>query len=147
MANQTKIRRIKAQEAEIVEKSKKAVVASKATKSKTGLLRFARNDRGDKRNDRGGKRSDKSKKGKKTVELPNWLAAVGRFFGKVFGPMGRYIQGSWQELRVTKWPNRRATWSLTVAVIAFSIFFAALILSFDNLFKWLLEITLNLGGN
>jgi preprotein translocase SecE subunit len=143
MANDTKVRRIKAEEAEIIKqpkKPKKAVVASKATKSKAELLRFARNDRGGKKS-----RNDKSKKS--TRKAPKWLQAVGKFFGKVFGPMGRYINGSWQELRVTKWPNRRATWSLTVAVIVFSIFFAVLILSFDNLFKWLLEITLNLGGN
>jgi preprotein translocase SecE subunit len=149
MANDTKVRRIKATEAEIVERpkgSRKAVVASKATESKAGLLRRLKPPR----NDKGGKkpRNDRGKKSKKSkLTAPKWLAATGRFFGKMFGPMGRYVSGSYQELRETKWPNRRATWGLTLAVIVFSIFFAALILSFDNLFKWLLEITLNLGGN
>jgi preprotein translocase SecE subunit len=91
----------------------------------------------------------KAKNSKKTPKLtaPNWLKAVGRSLNKVFGPIGRYVKGSWQELRMTKWPNRRSTWGLTVAVILFSIFFAVLILSFDNLFEWILETILNMKGN
>ncbi|MDR3125495.1 MAG: preprotein translocase subunit SecE [Candidatus Nomurabacteria bacterium] len=133
MADNTKIRRIKAKEAEVVAKPQNAgklsKISAKIAKKPTKSVK-------------------KSKKPKKSrnFKVPKWLGAIGRFFGKLFGPAGRYIKGSWQELRVTKWPNRRATWSLSVAVILFSIFFAALILSFDNLFEWLLELTLNLGG-
>jgi preprotein translocase SecE subunit len=117
MAQDTKVRRIKAAKAEIVKKPKKPAATAKTRKPKT-------------------KR-----------QAPPWLKAIGRFLAKVFGPFGRYVKGSWQELRVTKWPNRRATWGLTVAVILFSIFFAVLILSVDNLFEWLLELTLKIGEN
>ena len=46
-----------------------------------------------------------------------------------------YFAGAWQELRQVRWPDRRATWSLTVAVIVFSVFFAALILGLDYVFN------------
>ncbi|MFZ2494698.1 MAG: preprotein translocase subunit SecE [Candidatus Saccharimonadales bacterium] len=46
-----------------------------------------------------------------------------------------YFTGAWRELRQVRWPNRPATWSLTLAVILFSLFFAALILSLDYLFN------------
>ncbi len=46
-----------------------------------------------------------------------------------------YFSGAWRELRQVRWPNRRATWSLTLAVILFSVFFAALILGLDYVFN------------
>lgn len=62
------------------------------------------------------------------VTAPMWLRAIGGYF-----------KGSYQELRQVKWPNRRATWSLTFAVIVFTAVFVALILgldyAFDQLFK------------
>ncbi|MDR2524339.1 MAG: preprotein translocase subunit SecE [Candidatus Nomurabacteria bacterium] len=117
----TKIRRIKAKEAEIVKKP-----ASKPAKNVKN-------------------RQKNTSKGKKTRKFtaPAWLKTIGRPFVVVFGPFGRYVRGSWQELRQTRWPNRRATWSMTLAVIIFCIFFAALILLFDLLFEWLVQ---NLNG-
>jgi preprotein translocase SecE subunit len=129
MANGTRVRRIRAVEAEVVKDTAKSQKPLKTAKKAQKPPKAAKN---------------KAKTPRKTkFQAPNWLKAVGRFFS----PVGRYLQGAWQELRVTKWPNRRSTWGLTVAVILFSVFFAVLILSFDNLFEWLLELTLNLGGN
>lgn len=79
-------------------------------------------------------KKEKSKSAKK-INTPNWLKIV----GKPIFAIGRYVNGAWQELRLTKWPNRRATWSLTLAVIVFSIFFATLILLADYGFDWLLK--------
>lgn len=58
----------------------------------------------------------------------------------VFARIGGYFKGAWKELRQVRWPNRRATWSLTLAVIVFSIFFVLLILLLDTLFKFLFEL-------
>lgn len=62
------------------------------------------------------------------VKMPRWLRA---FFG--------YFSGSWRELRQVRWPNRRATWSLTAAVITFTLAFVVVILlldyGFEQLFK------------
>ena len=59
---------------------------------------------------------------------PRWLRAIGGYF-----------KGAWQELRLVRWPNRRATWGLTLAVILFSLFFAAMILGLDTLFHYLFK--------
>ncbi|MBP7760913.1 preprotein translocase subunit SecE [Candidatus Saccharibacteria bacterium] len=42
-----------------------------------------------------------------------------------------YFGGAWRELRQVRWPNRPATWGLTLAVILFSLFFAVMILALD----------------
>ncbi len=46
-----------------------------------------------------------------------------------------YFEGAWRELKQVRWPDRGATWSLTVAVIVFSVFFAGVILSLDFVFN------------
>lgn len=58
----------------------------------------------------------------------------------IFSRIGGYFKGAWKELRQVRWPNRRATWGLTLAVIIFSIFFMLLITLLDTFFKWLFEI-------
>ena len=63
--------------------------------------------------------------------------------GKLFRPfvlMGGYFKGAWVELRQVRWPNRQATWSLTVAVLLFTAFFTVLILLLDAAFKYLFEL-------
>ena len=64
----------------------------------------------------------------KDVKAPKWLKAIGGYF-----------VGSYQELRQVKWPKRRAAWSLTFAVIVFTLAFVGIILAldygFDTLFK------------
>lgn len=57
-------------------------------------------------------------------------------------PLLRYIKGSWHELRQVRWPDRRATWKMTGALIAFTLFFVVVILlidaGFGELFKLLI---------
>lgn len=63
----------------------------------------------------------------------------------VFAPLislGGYFKGAWTELKQVRWPNRKATWSLTVAVLLFSAFFVAFIVLLDALFKYLFELIL-----
>ncbi len=65
---------------------------------------------------------------KKDVKAPKWLRAIGDYF-----------VGSYKELRQVKWPTRRATWSLTLAVILFTaaliLFIIAIDYGFEQLFK------------
>ena len=60
----------------------------------------------------------------------------------VFAAIGGYFKGAWIELRQVRWPNRRATWALTLAVIVFSLFFLGFILLLDLLFKSLFELVI-----
>ncbi len=50
-----------------------------------------------------------------------------------------YITGSWHELRQVRWPNRSATWGLTLAVILFTVFFAVIIILLDLGFNYLFK--------
>lgn len=52
---------------------------------------------------------------------------------------GNYFVGAWSELRQVRWPDRKATWSLTVAVIMFTFLLMLFILLIDNFFGWLFE--------
>lgn len=58
---------------------------------------------------------------------------------KPFRAIGGYFKGAWQELRLVHWPNRSATWGLTLAVILFSLFFAGMILGLDTAFSYLFK--------
>lgn len=51
----------------------------------------------------------------------------------------RYVKGSWYELRQVRWPNRRTTWALTLAVLLFTAFFLAFIVGLDYVFQLLFE--------
>lgn len=61
---------------------------------------------------------------------------------KPFVSFGGYIKGAWFELRQVRWPNRRATWSLTVAVLLFTAFFVVMIVLLDIFFKYIFELIL-----
>lgn len=63
-------------------------------------------------------------------------------FLRPFVMIGGYFKGAWFELRQVRWPNRKATWSLTGAVLLFTGFFVVLILLLDVLFKYLFELIL-----
>ena len=66
----------------------------------------------------------------------------GRKSPRVLRAIGGYFKGAWVELRQVRWPNRRATWGLTAAVIAYSAFFVVFVLLLDAGFKYLFELIL-----
>lgn len=57
--------------------------------------------------------------------------------------LGGYFAGAWYELKQVHWPDRKATWSLTVAVLLFSAFFVGLIIVLDYIFQWLFEFVIS----
>jgi preprotein translocase subunit SecE len=74
---------------------------------------------------------EKTVKAKKTSSRRNPLRATADYFG-----------GAWYELRQVHWPTRRATWSLTGALLGFTAFFVVIILLLDALFKYLFQLVL-----
>lgn len=58
---------------------------------------------------------------------------------KPFRSFGGYFKGAWVELRQVRWPDRKSSWSLTLAVILFSLFFALVILGLDWVFSYLFK--------
>jgi preprotein translocase SecE subunit len=59
-----------------------------------------------------------------------------------FRAIAGYFVGAWQELKQVRWPNRQATWGMTLALLAFTAFFVALILLLDALFKYIFQLIL-----
>ena len=78
---------------------------------------------------------------KKTKNEPEQASAKKRHL-KVLGPIGRYFKGAWQELRQVRWPDRRTTWGMTGALLAFTAFFVVIILVLDALFAQLFNLLL-----
>ncbi|NTW61973.1 preprotein translocase subunit SecE [Candidatus Saccharibacteria bacterium] len=54
--------------------------------------------------------------------------------------IGSYLKGSWVELRQVRWPNRRATWGMTLAVLLFTALFLLLIVTLDAIFSQLFNL-------
>ncbi len=54
-----------------------------------------------------------------------------------FLALGRYFKGSFTELRQTRFPNRRATWKMTLMVILYTAVFLLLITLLDLLFTFI----------
>lgn len=65
---------------------------------------------------------------RRRIRVPGFLRAVGGYF-----------KGAWQEIRQVRWPNRKATWSLTAAVLVFTAFWGLIVLGLDILFQELLN--------
>ena len=57
--------------------------------------------------------------------------------------IGGYFKGSWEEIKLVRWPDRRSTWKMTGALIAFTVAFAVVILLLDYGFQALFKALLN----
>lgn len=60
-------------------------------------------------------------------------------------PIGNYFKGSWHELMQVRWPDRKSTWGMTGALVAFTLFFVVVVLLFDYGFAQLFKLIL--GSN
>ena len=58
----------------------------------------------------------------------------------VFRRLGGYFKGSWHELTQVRWPDRKSTWKMTGALIAFTLTFTAVILLLDYAFQYVFQI-------
>ena len=76
--------------------------------------------------------------GKKSEKKPFFLIAP-------FVYLWRYIRDSWMELRQVRWPNRKTTWKMVLAVVVYSALFMVIILLLDLFFSWLFGLIL--GNN
>ncbi len=54
----------------------------------------------------------------------------------------RYFRDSFIELRQVRWPNRKATWKMVLAVLVYSAIFFAIISLLDLFFSWLFKLIL-----
>lgn len=77
--------------------------------------------------------------GKKMYFLPMPDNKLGRFFNKRRYFIPKYFREAWTELKDVKWPNRKDTTKLTLAVFMFAIIFGILVAvtdyGLDKVFK------------
>ena len=59
-----------------------------------------------------------------------------------FCALGRYIRDSWRELRQVRWPNRKATWKMVIAVLVYTALFVVILTLLDMLFQYLFNLIL-----
>ena len=57
-----------------------------------------------------------------------------------FVALSRYIRDSWREIRRVRWPNRKTTWKMTGAVLAYCVVFMVFIVLLDSFFTWLFSL-------
>ena len=72
------------------------------------------------------KKVEKTEKGKKPFILFRPFVAI-----------GHYLRDSWHELRQVRWPNRKATWKMVLAVFIYTAIFAVFLLLLDMLFSFI----------
>ena len=73
------------------------------------------------------KKAKKAEKVKKPMSMPVRI---------ITAPF-RYIKNSWIEIRQVRWPNRKATWGLVLAIFVYSAFFIVLVMLLDALFNFI----------
>lgn len=56
-----------------------------------------------------------------------------------FVALGRYLRDSWREIRQVRWPNRKNTWKMTLAVLAYCAVFIVFIMLLDTFFTFLFK--------
>lgn len=56
-----------------------------------------------------------------------------------FVAIGRYLRDSWRELRQVRWPNRAATWKMTLAVLIYCAIFIVFIVLLDTFFTFIFK--------
>lgn len=62
-----------------------------------------------------------------------------------FIALGRYLRDSWREIRQVRWPNRKTTWKMMLAVLVYTALFVAIISLLDILFSSLFNLILGKG--
>lgn len=54
--------------------------------------------------------------------------------------LGRYLRDSWREIRQVRWPNRKATWKMTLAVLVYVALFMIFLTLIDMLFTFIFDL-------
>ena len=81
------------------------------------------------------KESKKKEKAKKAADAKKVFILF-----RPFVALGRYLRDSWKEIRQVRWPNRKATWKMVLAVLAYTALFVIIISLLDMFFTWLFSL-------
>lgn len=86
------------------------------------------------------------KKAEKKIDVDDkQRAKKGFVLFRPFVALLTYIRDSWREIRQVRWPNRKATWKMVLAVLVYTALFILLISLLDVFFTWLFNLILGKG--
>lgn len=54
----------------------------------------------------------------------------------------RYLKNAFKEIRQVRWPSRKATWKMVLAVLIYTALFVVIISLLDLFFTWLFNLIL-----
>lgn len=121
----------------VAQKSKTSGSKAKSSTSTTKVTRITATDAAPKAKTTKATTSSSTKKVvKKADETPKKTTEKRQ---GIIASIVEYFKGSWAELRQVRWPNRRTTWGLTIAVLIFTVFFVLLITVLDYAFQLLFK--------
>ncbi len=126
-----KITRIKAGESD----------AKKADEAQAPILRKKVVVKDKKQDKKKQKEARKVAKEIKTAEKAEGKKKVFILF-RPFVAFFRYLHNAWKEIRQVRWPNRKATWKMVLAVLVYTTLFMILISVLDLFFTWLFNLIL-----
>lgn len=139
----TKVTRISASNAKVKKPAKKHTLVAETEVLETEVVEYDQSDKiqGDPTENQREKRRFFGRSKKETRAEKHELATE-KQSRNPFKAFGRYLKGSWTELREVRWPTRRATWGMTGALLGFTAFFVVLVLLLDAGFQWLFNLLL-----
>lgn len=87
------------------------------------------------------KAEKKALKAKKQATGENTEKPLHKVFilARPFVALGRYLRDSWREIRQVRWPSRKNTWKMTLAVLAYCAVFIVFIMLLDTFFTFLFK--------
>ena len=131
----TKITRISAKDPNKpqTDKTEKKAKKSKATPVKTEVAETKKEAPAKKAEKKAEVKTEKvkSKKDKKPFVL-----------FRPFIALGHYLRDSWREIRQVRWPNRKTTWKMVLAVFVYTAIFVVIIMLLDALLTLLFNFIL-----
>ena len=87
-------------------------------------------------------KQDKLKKAEKQIGKSKSTEKKPFILFRPFVALFRYLHNSWLELRQVRWPNRKATWKMVLAVLVYCLIFVVIISLLDLFFGWLFKLIL-----
>lgn len=83
-----------------------------------------------------------TKKSKSKVSTEKPLKSV-FILARPFVALGRYLRDSWREIRQVRWPGRKLTWKMTLAVLIYCAIFIVFIVLVDTFFTFIFNLLIN----
>ena len=122
------------------ESTQKTEGARKAKNAENATMRTRR--KADRAKQRAEKKKLREEKRKNESKVKKILLFIPRLIAKPFAAIGRYVHNSWLELRQVRWPSRRASWKMFLALLIYCAIIIAVVMALDALFTWLFNLIL-----